>query len=124
MHRRHGRDVDVVDRGSEELLRRLALNDDDAVASALTIDVSLGRETTLDAKTVALVRLAGLVALQSAAQTYEWAVAAAVSAGADDDEVIDVLAAIAPIVGLGRLNRAAADIATALGYELDVPGRG
>ena len=124
MHRRHGRDVDAVDRGSEELLRRLALNDDDAVASALTIDVSLGRETTLDAKTVALVRLAGLVALQSAAQTYQWAVAAAVSAGAEDDELIDVLAAVAPIIGLGRLNRAAADIATALGYELDVPGRG
>ena len=113
-----------MDRGSEELLRRLALNDDDAVASALTIDVSLGRETRLDAKTVALVRLAGLVALQSAAQTYQWAVAAAVSAGAEDDELIDVLAAVAPIVGLGRLNRAAADIATALGYELDVPGRG
>jgi|RhiMethySRZTD1v2_1073278.scaffolds.fasta_scaffold982869_2 4-carboxymuconolactone decarboxylase len=124
MHRRHGRDVDAVDRGSEELLRRLALNDDDAVASALTIDVSLGRETRLDAKTVALVRLAGLVALQSAAQTYQWAVAAAVSAGAEDDELIDVLAAVAPIIGLGRLNRAAADIATALGYELDVPGRG
>ena len=112
-----------MDRRSEELLRRLALNDDRVVASALTMDVSLGREARLDAKTAALVRLAGLIALQSAAQTYEWAVAAAISAGADDEEVIDVLAAVAPIVGLARVNRAAGEIATALGFELDVPGR-
>jgi 4-carboxymuconolactone decarboxylase len=40
------------------------------------------------------------------------------SAGATDDEIADVLLAIAPVVGLGRVVCAAPDVATALGYDL------
>jgi 4-carboxymuconolactone decarboxylase len=87
------------------------------------MELSRAHEATLDAKTTALVRLAGLIALQSAPQTYEWGVAAAFAAGADDEEVIGVLAALAPIAGVTRINRAAGDMAAAIGWELDLPGR-
>jgi alkylhydroperoxidase/carboxymuconolactone decarboxylase family protein YurZ len=48
----------------------------------------------------------------------EWSTARAITAGATDDEIADVLLAIAPVVGLGRMVCAAPDVATALGYDL------
>ena len=58
-----------------------------------------GVERGIDPRTTALVRLAGLVALQSSPQAYEWCVAAALSAGSSEEEVVAVLAALAPVVG-------------------------
>lgn len=101
----------------EDLLRRLALSDDGAVAATLArgpADV-----TGLDPKTQALVRLAGLIAVPSAPASFQWSVAAAIAAGADDDEVIAVLVSMAPIVGAARLVAAAPDLARSLGYDVD-----
>jgi hypothetical protein len=39
-------------------------------------------------------------------------------AGATHDEIADVLLAIAPVAGLGRVVCAAPDVATALGYDI------
>jgi alkylhydroperoxidase/carboxymuconolactone decarboxylase family protein YurZ len=50
-------------------------------------------------------------------------VSTALDAGATVEEVVGVLIALAPIVGVSRVNRAAADVAVALGIEIDVPGR-
>ena len=38
-----------------------------------------------------------------------------------DDEVTGVLMSVAPIVGIARVASAAPELASALGYELDVP---
>ena len=40
------------------------------------------------------------------------------SAGATEEEIADVLLAIAPVVGLGRVVSAAPDVATALEYDI------
>ena len=40
------------------------------------------------------------------------------AAGATDDEIADVLLAIAPVVGLGRIVCAAPEMATAPGYDI------
>ncbi len=40
------------------------------------------------------------------------------AAGATDDEIADVLLAIAPVVGLARVVCAAPDVAIALGYDI------
>jgi 4-carboxymuconolactone decarboxylase len=45
-----------------------------------------------------------------------------VSAGASEDEIVDVLTAIAPIVGLARLAAAAPRLALALGYDVEQTG--
>jgi hypothetical protein len=43
----------------------------------------------------------------------------ALAAGAGEDEIAEVLLAIAPVAGLGRAVAAAPEVATALGYDID-----
>jgi hypothetical protein len=45
----------------------------------------------------------------------EWAADRALAAGPTDDEIADMLLAIAPVTGLGRVVCAAPDVAAALG---------
>jgi hypothetical protein len=113
-----------VTRDHEELLRRLALCDEGA-ASAATGAVGWpaggsGEASTLDARLLALARLAGLIAVSSSTASYQWCIASAIAAGATDDEIVAVLVGIAPVVGAARVVSAAADVAVALGYDLDL----
>lgn len=101
----------------EELLRRLALNDIGAVEATLGTTLERDESSGLDAKTHALARVAALVAGESPIASYLWAVEAAMAAGATDDDVVDVLAAVAAIVGLARLCAAAPQVGLALGYD-------
>jgi len=100
----------------------LALNDEAAVESILgAVSVDIG-DGVLDVKTHALARLCALIALQSADASYEWAVSVALAAGATDEEIVGALVAVAPIVGLARMNSAAVALALPLGLEI-VPDR-
>jgi 4-carboxymuconolactone decarboxylase len=58
------------------------------------------------------------VALGSPAVCLEWSTGRALAAGASEDEIADVLLAIAPVAGLGRIVAAAPDVAAALGYDI------
>jgi alkylhydroperoxidase/carboxymuconolactone decarboxylase family protein YurZ len=42
----------------------------------------------------------------------------ALAAGASEDEIADVLLAIAPVTGLSRVVAAGPEVATALGYDV------
>jgi 4-carboxymuconolactone decarboxylase len=106
----------------EDLLRKLALNEEGVLASLLGTAFTDAEPEALDAKTTALVRLAGLIALESAPATYQWSVTSALAAGASDGEVVAVLVALAPIVGIVRVNSAAPEVALAIGCDLDLPG--
>ena len=110
-----------MDQRCEALLRRLAVLDEHTVKAALAMpgDGNPG----IDERTTALVRLAGLVALQSSPQAYEWCVAAALTAGSSEDEVVAVLAVLAPVVGVTRVSHAASDVAAAFGCRDDGPRR-
>jgi alkylhydroperoxidase/carboxymuconolactone decarboxylase family protein YurZ len=110
-----------VDQRHEELLRRLSINDESTVEAVMRLPLEDSRDSSLDARTRALVRVASLVALQSSEATLGWAVTSAFAGGATDDDIVGVLLAVAPVVGLPRLNRAAVAVATALGCDLDVP---
>jgi alkylhydroperoxidase/carboxymuconolactone decarboxylase family protein YurZ len=110
-----------VKREHEHLLRRLALNEEGALSSTVG-PVGVQEELdVLDARTQALVHLAALIALDGAAASYQWAVAAAIAAGSSDDEILGVLAAVAPIVGLARTSAAAPDLALAVGGDESWP---
>jgi alkylhydroperoxidase/carboxymuconolactone decarboxylase family protein YurZ len=102
-------------------LRRLALNEEGVLESVLGTTLADAAPAELDAKTAALVRLAGLVAIQSAPASYQWSVTAALAVGATDGEVVGVLVALAPIVGIARVNSAAPEVALAIGCDLGVP---
>ena len=58
------------------------------------------------------------MAIGSPAVCLEWSTGRALAAGATEDEIADVLLAIAPVAGLGRVVSAAPDVATALGYDV------
>jgi alkylhydroperoxidase/carboxymuconolactone decarboxylase family protein YurZ len=49
----------------------------------------------------------------------EWSTGRALAAGASEDEIADVLLAIAPVAGLGRVVAAAPAVAMALEYDID-----
>ena len=73
----------------------------------------------LDPKTLALVRLAALIAVGGAVPSYGAQVDAAIDAGATADEIVDVLVGVIPIVGLPSVVDAAPKLAMALGYDTD-----
>lgn len=100
-----------------ELLRRLAINDEHALSRVM--DGQAIEPPLLDDKTSALVKVATLVALEAGTSSYQWAIDAALAASAHDTEIIDVLLAVAPIVGVARVNAAALALAPALGYDLE-----
>ncbi|HEX6326214.1 MAG TPA: carboxymuconolactone decarboxylase family protein [Jiangellaceae bacterium] len=101
----------------QELLRRLAINDERTLTRVM--DGQAIEPPLLDDKTSALVKVATLVALEAGISSYQWAIDAAHAANAQDTEIIDVLLAVAPIVGVARVNAAAQALAPALGYDLE-----
>lgn len=106
-------------REHEALLRRLAVNDEAAIEALLGVGLSDADPCALGVRTTALIRLAGLVATDAPRASYQWGVGVALAAGASEDEIVDVLRVLAPIVGAARVNAAAAELGIALGYDMD-----
>jgi 4-carboxymuconolactone decarboxylase len=102
----------------QETLRRLAMIDESFIEDQARLGLSLPGTSALDAKTAALLHLGVSVALGSPPVCLEWSTGRALAAGAAEDEIADVLLAIAPVAGLGRIVCAAPDVATALGYDV------
>lgn len=97
-------------------MRRLAVHDGSTTAAALSGESGL---FGLDGRTFALARVAASIARESSTATLNWTIDHALAEGASDDEVLDVLLAVAPIVGLARLTAAAPEVSLALGYDVD-----
>jgi alkylhydroperoxidase/carboxymuconolactone decarboxylase family protein YurZ len=105
---------------AEELLRRLALNDENVVRSAVGAETpSLSGGSDLDAKTDALVRLAALLSIGAATCSCRVAVELARAGGATDAELVGVLVAVAPAVGGARVVSAAPRLALAIDYDVE-----
>jgi 4-carboxymuconolactone decarboxylase len=98
-----------------ERLRRLAIND--ARFAEQGAAGAGGGPCELDPKTLALVRLAALVAVGGAVPSYGAHADAAVDAGATAAEIVDVLVGVIPIVGLPIVVATAPKLAMALGYD-------
>ena len=99
-----------------ERLRLLSLNDSrfaDAPAAEIV------ESAALDARTLALVQLAALIAVGGEGPSYGAQADAAVDAGATAAEIVDVLVGVIPVVGLPHAVSAAPKLALALGYDLD-----
>jgi 4-carboxymuconolactone decarboxylase len=94
-----------------ERLRRLTINDHRLGEDAGEVD-------GLDGKTLALVRIAALVAVGGAEPSFGAEADAAVSAGASPSEIVDVLAGVVPVIGLPLAVAAAPKLALALGCDV------
>jgi alkylhydroperoxidase/carboxymuconolactone decarboxylase family protein YurZ len=102
----------------QETLRRLAMIDEGFVEDEAGFGLGQVATCTLDPKTVALLRVGASVAIGSSAVCLEWSAGRAMAAGASEDEIADVLLAVVPVAGLGRVVSATPDLATALGYDV------
>ena len=103
----------------EEILRRLAIIDETFVEDQAGLGLGLPGSALLDRKTAALVQMGALVAIGSPAVCLEGGVGRALAAGATEDEITDVLLAVAPAAGLSRVVGAVTDVAAALGYDIE-----
>jgi alkylhydroperoxidase/carboxymuconolactone decarboxylase family protein YurZ len=100
-------------------LRDLVVNDRLLLARLSAPDPAADLGCHLDQKTLALVRVASLVAADGPAETFRWTIGDALDAGADEDEVVGVLLAVASLVGVARVAATAPKVALALDYDLD-----
>ena len=81
--------------------------------------VSLER-TELDPQSLILVRLAALAAVDAPPSSYLMHIGPAAKVGITADRVMDVLIAVAPIVGTPKTMAAATKIVEALGMAIDL----
>lgn len=103
----------------ERLLRRLAINDEESVGMVLAHGAELAGAPALVPKVDLLVRLGALVALGAATSSLRTTVQRALEVGATEPEIVGVLIAVAPAVGLARVVSSAPRLALAIGYEVE-----
>ena len=103
----------------ERLLRRLAINDEESVGMVLSNGAEVAGAQVLLPKVDLLVRLGALLALGAATSSLRTTVHHALEAGATEDEIVGVLIAVAPAVGLARVVSSAPRLAVAIGYDID-----
>jgi alkylhydroperoxidase/carboxymuconolactone decarboxylase family protein YurZ len=100
-----------------ERLRRLAINDPTFVASE-SCQGTLQLQK-MDAKTLALVRIAAVTAVGGAVPSFGAEADAATASGATADEIVDVLVSLVPVLGLPCVVAAAPKLALALGHDIE-----
>ena len=76
--------------------------------------------TRLDERTLMLVRIAALVAVDAPPVSYLMNLGVAGELGVDADQVEDVLVAVAPIVGTARVASAANKLVRALNLKIEL----
>lgn len=74
--------------------------------------------SSLDPKTLMMIRLAALVAIDAPPVSYLANIGAGADAGVEADDVQQVLIGIAPVVGTPRVVAAAGNIFRALGFAI------
>jgi 4-carboxymuconolactone decarboxylase len=103
----------------QRILRTLAIIDEGVIENQAGPALDPPADWALDPKAAALVRLGALVAVGSPEVCLEWSTTRALAAGATEDEIIDVLLAVAPVIGLSRVVEASPTVADALGYDVE-----
>src|SRR5262249_41023450 len=104
---------------SHETLRKLAMIHEGFVQGKARPGLDLTKSSALDSKMAALLAVVVAAAIGSSSLYLRWSASRALAAGATEEEIADMLLAIAPVAGLGPVVRAAPDLAAALGYDVD-----
>jgi 4-carboxymuconolactone decarboxylase len=103
----------------ERTLRRLAVGDDQLVASILAQSDPIVGGGPRDEQMRPLLRLAALIAGGGTCASYQSVIESALAAGASVGEIIGVLLAVAETVGSARVVAAAPLLARAVGFDVD-----
>jgi 4-carboxymuconolactone decarboxylase len=110
-----------ISRSSESTLRKLAIGHGALLEQAVcpASGSRLAGELGLDERTIALARMAALVALDGESPSYLRECNAAFATGVTTDEIVGVLVAVASLAGSARIVSAAPKVAIGVGYDLD-----
>ena len=103
----------------ERLLRQLAINDEQSLERVLTRGSAAVTDAALRPKVDLLVELGALLALGAATTSIRATVRRALVAGATESEIVGVLLAVAPALGLARVASTAPKLALAMGYDIE-----
>ena len=98
----------------------MATGDAPVLEALIEINAASLARTELDDRSLMLVRLAALAAVDAPASSYLLHLGPAVDAGLTAEDAEDVLVAVAPIVGTPRTAAAAAKIVAALGLAIEL----
>jgi len=107
-----------VGEAARTALAALALGDPELVGEGLEMRAELQRQSGLDPRAFALVKIAALMALDAPPASYLWQVGNALDAGVTPEDLLGVLRAIAPQIGGPRAVAAAPELMVALGLAL------
>ena len=108
----------TVDDLTRDALAGLAAGDLDVLTQAAGFREAEQAASSLDPGSFGLVKIAALIALDAPPASYLWQVAAALETGATPAQILDVLRAVAPQVGVPKVVAAAPEIMLALGLSL------
>jgi 4-carboxymuconolactone decarboxylase len=103
---------------TRDLLTGLAMSNPELILEGLEAREDWQRKSGLDPRSFSLVKIAALVALDAPPASYLWQVGTALDAGCTPEELVGVLHAIAPQVGMPKIVAAAPELMVALGLEL------
>jgi len=103
----------------QDVLRSLVVNDRALNAERLSTEQRTSDPCQLDERSRCIGRVAALVAHDGSVHTFRWTIDDALAAGVTPDEIVGVMLAIAPLVGVARVVNTAPKVALALDYDLD-----
>ena len=109
----------AISDGTTNALFGVASHDTAALESLFEARLDNLEASGLDPKTYALANIAALIAADAAPASYVFQVGFALEVGVTPEEILGLLVALNPTLGNVRIVSAAAEIAFALGIELD-----
>ncbi len=112
----------TVSTGTTDVFLGVAQHDVNALEGLFQARLDNLEASGLDPKTYALVNVAALIATDAAPASYVFQIGLALEAGVSPEEILGLLVALNPTVGNVRIVSAAAEIAFALGIDLDAEG--
>lgn len=108
-----------VTKKTADTFEGLATAEEDLLTSLLAMQMHNLEASGLDPRTYSLVKIAALVAIDAPPASYLAQVGFALEAGVEPEEILSVLIAVAPQVGLPKVIAAAPEVMLALGLELE-----
>src|SRR5437588_620397 len=108
----------VVGADTHQTLTGVATGDAGVLEEIIGLREAQIESSALSTHSYALVKIAALIALDAPPASYAWQVANALAEGVTPEEILAVLTAVAPQVGLPRVVAAAPEIMLALGLAL------
>src|SRR5215813_2770167 len=111
-----------VSKETADNLEQLATAEQQIIESLLAMQLQNLQNSGLDPRTYSLTKIAALVALDAPPASFVAQVAFATEAGVTPEEILGVLIAVAPQVGIPKVVAAAPEVMLALGLELEAAG--